>query len=65
MKTLEDLKRDLSEIIVAGGVTNTGTVIELLQNRGWPNEAILPAVYQLIKAGTLLPNGRKISYRQN
>ncbi len=64
MGTLEDLKRDLKEI-VGSGINHTATVMELLRKRGWPDGVIVPAVYQLLLTGVLDPKGQKVSYRQN
>jgi DNA-binding transcriptional regulator PaaX len=65
MKTPEDLKRDLTSIIIESGINHTGTVIEILQSKGWSNEAILPAIFRLVVAGTLNPNGCKSAYKEN
>lgn len=53
------------ERIFATGVTHTGTVIELMQLRGWTQDQILPIIYQLLLRGRLDPNGIKIPFREN
>jgi len=64
MKTLEDLKRDLEEIL-GSGIRNTNKVIEMLQARGWADGQILPIVYNLLLHGKLDPAGPTTPFRTN
>jgi hypothetical protein len=61
---LGTIRRDLEEI-VATGVTHTATVIVLLNQRGWQNDDILPAIYRALLDGLLDPKGTSTPYRSN
>lgn len=64
MPTKEDLARDLSEIL-GSGISHTATVMELLKNRGWTTDQIVPIIYHLLLIGKVDPNGTKTPYNRN
>lgn len=64
MQPTEQMRRELEDI-VSSGITHTQTVIDLLFGKWWPNDLIVPVIYQLVLAGKLSPQGIKIPYRGN
>lgn len=65
MKSLEDLKKTITRIVVGKGITHTGTVIDLLRSEAWSDGIILPVVFEMIAAGILDPNGCKEAFKEN
>lgn len=62
--TAEALQRDFQEIL-ASGINHTGTVMELLQQKGWNSSVIVPLVYQALLRGLLEPKGQRDPFRVN
>lgn len=60
----EDLQRDI-EVILGSGINHTKRVMELLKEKGWSDDVIVPVVYQLLLRGQLNPNGNRVPYRTN
>lgn len=60
----EDLERDLERILETG-ITNTGHVIDLLKEKGWKDNDILPVIYQTLLQGRVDPKGAKTPYKGN
>jgi hypothetical protein len=64
MTDAERLDRDIQEIL-GTGVNRTATVMEMLKERGWSTEVIMPVAYQLLLRGKVDPNGNPTPYRTN
>jgi hypothetical protein len=60
----EALAKDFQEIL-ASGINHTGTVMEMLQKKGWNSSVIVPLVYQALLRGLLEPKGQRDPFRVN
>lgn len=47
------------EGILKSGINHTGRFIELMKEKGWSDNVIVPIVYQLLLNGKLDPKGNK------
>ena len=60
----DKLKKDLLEIL-GSGINHTGQVMDMLKERGWSNEMIVPVIYQLLLQGKVDPKGNRTPYKAN